>query len=93
VDGLEGKEYDGILKGSLVFSPDSQRVAYGAQRRNKWLAVAAGTEGNEYDGFLKGSRLVFDSPSQFHTLAFRGDKYLRVEMEIVMPAAETSVPK
>jgi hypothetical protein len=28
VDGLEGKEYDGIMRDSAVFSPDSRRVAY-----------------------------------------------------------------
>jgi hypothetical protein len=47
-------------------------------------------EGKEYDGFMKGSRLVFDSPSQFHTLAQRGDEFLRVEIEIVTPVAEPS---
>jgi hypothetical protein len=47
VDGVEGKEYDGAA--SLVFSPDSGRVAYGAQRGGKWLVVVDGVEGKEYD--------------------------------------------
>jgi hypothetical protein len=90
VDGVEGKEYDGIAEGTLVFSPDGKRVAYQAQRGGKWLVVVDGVEGKEFDGFLKGSRLVFDNPTQFHTLALRGDEFLRVEVEIVMPAAEPS---
>ena len=50
VDGVEGKEYDGIGQGSLVFSPDSKRVAYAAQRGGKQLVVVDGVEGKEYDG-------------------------------------------
>ena len=88
VDGVEGKEYDAI--GDPVFSPDSKRVAYGAWRGGRWWVVVDGVEGKEYDGFMKGSRLVFDSPSQFHTLAQRGDEFLRVEIEIVTPVAEPS---
>ncbi len=88
VDGVEGKEYDGAA--NLVFSPDSKRVAYEAKRGDRWLAVVDGVEGKEYDGFLKGSGLVFDSPSQLHTLALRGDEFLRVEVKIVMPATKPS---
>ena len=87
-DGVEGKEYDGAA--NPVFSPDSKRVAYGAQRGGKRLVVVDGVEGKECDGFLSGSRLVFDSPSQLHTLAVRGGEFLRVEVEIVMPAAKPS---
>ena len=90
VDGVEGKEYDGIADDSLVFSSDSKRVAYGARRGGKWLALVDGVAGKEYDGFLKGSRLVFDSPSQIHTLALKGGEFLRVELEVVTPAAEPS---
>ena len=88
VDGVEGKEYDGAA--NLVFSPDSKRVAYEAKRGDKWLVVVDGVEGKEFDGFLKSSGLVFDSPSQLHTLALRGDEFLRVEVKIVMPATKPS---
>ena len=43
-------------------------------------------EGKEYDGFVVGSGLVFDGPNQLHTLAGRGDEFLRVEVEIVTRA-------
>ena len=36
VDGVEGKKYDAVVAGSSVFSPDSKRVAYGAERGGKW---------------------------------------------------------
>ena len=63
VDGVEGKEYDGIGKGTLVFSPDSKRVAYEAQRGGKWLVVVDGVEGKEYDGIVEGT-LVFSPDSK-----------------------------
>jgi hypothetical protein len=79
----------GTLLQDLVFSPDSKSMAYVAWRRGgKQLVVVDGVEGKEYDGFL-GSGLVFDTRSQFHTLADNGDEFFRVEVEIVMPAAES----
>jgi hypothetical protein len=106
VDGVEGNEYGGIqarpgfgptpgvlgvLEGSLVFSPDSRHVAYLARRGDKQFLVVDGVEGKEYEGFLSGSRLVFDSPTQLHALAFRGGEFFRVEMEIVSAGAGTGV--
>ncbi|MCS7188072.1 MAG: hypothetical protein RMK89_14145, partial [Armatimonadota bacterium] len=79
----EGKEYDGIGAGSLIFSPDSKRFAYVAVRGEKQFVVVDGVEGEEYDGFLRGSKLVFDSPNRLHTLARRGDEIFLVEVEIV----------
>jgi hypothetical protein len=85
-----GKLVDGAIPYGLAVSLDGKRVAYVAMSGANWLAVVDGAEGNEYDGFLKGSRLVFDSPSQLHTLAFRGDKFLRVEVKIIMPGTQPS---
>jgi Tol biopolymer transport system component len=89
VDGVEGKEYGAIGRESLVFSPDSRRVAYVAGRGGKQLVVVDGVEGDEYGaiqarpvwptpGVLGGS-LVF-SPDSRHVayLANRGDKQLVV---------------
>lgn len=82
VDGVEGKEYDGIGEWSALSSPDSKRVAYGARRGKKWLVVVDGVEGKEYDRFIRGSTLVFDAPNLLHGLAVRGDEIFRVEVEI-----------
>jgi hypothetical protein len=85
-----GRVHPGAFPKSLAVSPNSKRVAYAARRGGKGFVVVDGVEGKEYDGFMKGSRLIFDSPSQFHTLALSGNEFLRVEVEIVMPAAEPS---
>jgi hypothetical protein len=42
-----------------------------------------GVEGKEYSAFLRGAKLDFDTPKLFHTLAFRADEFLRLEIEIV----------
>jgi hypothetical protein len=105
VDGVEGNEYGGglarpgfgptpgVLEGSLVFSPDSRRVAYLAQRGDKALVVVDGVEGKEYEGFLGGGGLVFDSPTQLHALAVSGGELFRVEIEIVTAGAGTAAPR
>ena len=70
VDGKEGKPYDGL--GDLIFSPDSQRVAYGAQLGDKVFVVVDGKEGKQYDD---AGRLIFSPDSQ--RVAYRagvGDK-------------------
>jgi hypothetical protein len=85
-----GKISPGIILEDLAVSPDSKHVGYWAQRGNKWVVVVDGAEGKEYDGFLRNSKLVLDSPSQLHTLALRGDEFLRVEAEIVMPGTKPS---
>ena len=46
LDGEEGNQHDYIQADSLVFSPDSQRVAYVAEVGEKQFAVVDGIEGN-----------------------------------------------
>jgi Tol biopolymer transport system component len=67
VDGKEQSSYEGI--GGLVFSPDSQHVAYVAGTEPKQFVVVDGKEGKQYDGLVKGATCLFDSPSQLHYLA------------------------
>ncbi len=55
VDGKEGREYDGIGTGTLIFSPDSKRQTYSACVGEKWLVVVDGKEGKPYDGIAKGT--------------------------------------
>jgi hypothetical protein len=83
IDGVKGKEYDGINVESLTFSPDGQRLAYRAKRLEKEakglglfelekavkkLVVVDGKEFNGYDGSITDD-LVF-SPDSKH-LAFQ----------------------
>jgi hypothetical protein len=63
IDGKEGKHYDDIGKSTLVFSPDSRRVAYGVQSGKERFAVIDGQEGKHYDSI--GFSLTF-SPDNMH---------------------------
>ena len=49
IDGNEGEPFDRIVLGSVVFSPDSRRVAFAAERQGKFLVVVDGTEGPSFD--------------------------------------------
>src|SRR5664280_271730 len=78
VDGVEGREYDGIDAGTPVFSPDSKRAAYGAGRGDKWLVVVDGMEGKEYDGIMAGTPVFSPDSKRVAYGAGRGDKWLIV---------------
>jgi len=65
VDDKEGKGYSGVSGASLIFSPDSQRMVYGASIGNKWFAVTDGREGKHYDTILEAGLPVF-SPDSHH---------------------------
>ena len=84
VDGKEEKQYDAIVEGTLVFSPDSKRVAYGARAGSRVFVVMDGKEGNQYDAIIalgtKGAgRIVFDSADSLHYLAAKGRGIYLVE--------------
>lgn len=52
VDGIVGPEYDGILSGTLVFSPDSGGFAYGAHDGVQQVVVRDSEENARYHGVL-----------------------------------------
>jgi Tol biopolymer transport system component len=58
-NGVRGREYSKI--GSVVFSPDGQRIAYSALTDGKWRVVVDGREGRPYDVLLP---LKFSPDSQ-----------------------------
>ena len=59
-----GKLYPGgYAAASLVVSPDGKRVAYGAQKGEKWRVVVDGQEGSEYDRIVEGG-LIFSPDSK-----------------------------
>lgn len=84
VDGKEGKQYDRIGTGTPIFSPDSKRVAYGAQVGDKWFVVVDGREGQQYDAIVTvgGGRILFGSPDSLHYLAQEGAKIYLVEEKL-----------
>jgi len=84
VDGRKQKRYGGIQKGSLVFSPDSKRLAYVAQghERGEQHVVVDGRKGRYYDAIVapqKSAGIIFDSPDQLHYIARKGNAFYLVE--------------
>jgi dipeptidyl aminopeptidase/acylaminoacyl peptidase len=78
-DGQAGAEYDAILQGSLIFGPDSKRLAYAAKKGPKWLVVVDGREaGAEYDRILEGSPIFSPDGKRVAYLAQKGAKQLVV---------------
>ena len=59
--GGPGKQYERIFEGRLVFSPDGNRLAYGARKGDKWLVVVDGRESELYD-FLGSTTGIHFSP-------------------------------
>jgi len=58
VGGKKQKEYSAIGANTLIFSPDSQRVAYAARvgsGRYRKFVVVDGKEGKKYDNISEGS--------------------------------------
>ena len=52
VNERDERQYDDIASGTLVFSPDSKRVAYGARLDDKWFVVVNGKDGKQYDDIV-----------------------------------------
>ena len=54
----------------LIFSPDSQKLAFAAAAGGKLSVVVDGQAGEQYDGILgAGGQIVFDGPDSLHYLA------------------------
>ena len=63
LDGQRQERYEDIEKGSLVFSPDSNRLAYVVRADKTQFAVVDGQEQKRYKAIYEGS-LVFSPDSQ-----------------------------
>jgi hypothetical protein len=49
LDGKPGKACEMVFEGTIVFSPDSRRMAYGARRANGWFLVVGSQELGPYE--------------------------------------------
>jgi len=65
IDGREEEYRDGI-GATIVFSPNSRRFAYVAQKDNKYSVVIDGQEGKQFDAIGNGS-IIF-SPDSNHVV-------------------------
>src|SRR6266540_4036922 len=84
VDGNEEKHHDRILKGTLNFSPDSQRVAYAVHDSTKRFVVVDGKRDKQYDAIVTigGGRISFDLANNLRYLARKGAAIYVVEERI-----------
>lgn len=63
VDGNESTPYESVDTLSLVYSPDSQHIAYAASEHNKWFVVR---EGKEEEPYTKLGNYLHFSPDSQH---------------------------
>lgn len=82
-----GNQYDGIIEGSLIFSPDSKHLVYGVSNSDGQFVVMDGKDGKRYDSIIfiyDGGGIIFDSPDLFHYLARKnGGIYLVEEIAAI----------
>ena len=73
MDGEEGRLYDNVGDGFLVFSPDSKHFAHVAGASRRMFIVVDGQPGWQYNHVIhhRGRSIIFDSPNSFHYLARR----------------------
>ena len=77
-----GNQYDGIIEGSLLFSPDSKHLVYGVSNSDGQFVVVDGKDGKRYDSIIfiyDGGGIMFDSPDRFHYLARKNGGIYLVE--------------
>jgi len=77
VDGKESPAYDDTSKQTLVFSPDSQHVAYGAKRSGKCFVVVDGVEEKAtYDAIVNWSVRFSPDSRRLAYAALRNNQWL-----------------
>lgn len=86
VDGQAQEPYDGILAGSPIFSPDSQRLAYGATLDNQWFVNVDGQEQPRYDSIAADSLRFSPDSKHLAYAAQTGDNwFVSVDGEAEQP--------
>jgi hypothetical protein len=78
VDGVHRKKYEGILDRTLIFSPDSKRLAYGVEVDKKQFVVVDEKEGKPYDGTGPNSLIFSPDSSRMAYVARAGSKQFLV---------------
>jgi hypothetical protein len=88
---VDNKEHDIFrIVGMPFFSPDGNHIAYHSMNVDEndaeyWYLIVDGQKLPEiYGGFIRGTPIVFDTDTEFHTIALRspGTEFLSVEVTI-----------
>lgn len=77
VDGVEGRPCNGIVEPGILFSSDSQHVAY-VERTREMRVVVDGVEGKPYDAIAKEGAFFSPDGRRIAYAAKRGEKWLVV---------------
>lgn len=79
-DGIQSKEYDGILsrEPAILYSDDSQSIVYGALLDDQWVMVVDGVEGKSYDWILAASIKFAPNSRRLAYVAGNLDKFVVV---------------
>ena len=81
VDGHRGTAYD-AQPSEIQFSPDNRHFAFFAKQGGEYFMSINGKNSMRLPTPLHLSRPVFDSSTKLHTIIRRGNKFVRVEIEI-----------
>jgi hypothetical protein len=87
VDGVEQcSDQNFKILGDPTFSPDGNYIVYHARAGDeKWHLIVNGQVLPEvYGGFYKGTPILFDSPTQFHTIGINpgGTEFVVIDVDI-----------
>jgi Tol biopolymer transport system component len=82
-DDREGKPYSKIVKGSLVFSPDSRHSAFLATRDRKVVTVVDDVESEREQADEPLLPLVFHGPKHLHRITVKKGELFRLEIEVI----------
>ena len=91
IDGHLQAEYENVT--FPVIGPGSSHIAWMAQRGQQWFVVIDGVEGGQsFAAYLPGARLVFESPTQLHTVVISRPqaRFYRLDVQ-VQSASQVSI--
>lgn len=81
VDGHRTNAY-GALPSKIEFSPDNRHFSFIAQRDGEHFLSIDGRDSKPIGRPLPGSRPVFDGSTKLHTIVRRGNKFIRMDIQI-----------
>ncbi len=76
VDGKDEKPYNYHFWNTLIFSPDSKRIAYAAGERNERFVVVDGKEDKEYDDIGENTPIFSPDSKRVAYIAKKGNNWI-----------------